>query len=965
MKFRYFLFLVVNMWLSLGAFQSAVAQTGGSYDLSWWTSDSGGGGATGGSYNMFGVAGQPDAEDAAGCPYEFKGGFILEEIPTPPPGFQTKLTASDATPGDQFGYAIAIDIQGPPNTTRRIVVGAPFDDDVAADSGAVYVFEYDTGFWYQRAKIKAAAPVAGDQFGAAVDVQGGTILVGAWLDDAPGSNSGSAYIFQGCGTTWSQVAQLTASDLAAGDNFGISVSLSGNRALIGSPRNDDAGDSSGSAYFYEDTSFGGDWSSIVETKVTFSTAAPFDRFGNSVSIDGSRAAIGCYLDDDLGSNSGAVLIFNNSIGFAWNETQKLVASDGITVDQFGRFVALDGPVLAVGVPLDNALNLASAGSIYTFVFNGASWVQEAKILASDITARDEFGYGISVDGAQVLSGARLNDLPSPIRNDAGKGYLHEGNFGTWTESQTITALDGLAGDQYGFSTGLESGTAIIGAPLHDAAGSNAGAVYLYGVTLTGPIPTVTPTASRSASPTNTVSPTPSMSPTRTPTASRSPSASRTPSASPSPTRSPSPSRTPTLTATITPSPSPTPTVSVTPSPSPTSLPGTKLTASDGFAGDQFGYSVSINQTDSTVVVGAPLHDALGSSAGAAYVFQYTGSVWIQRAKLMAFDGLAGDQFGYSVSVSGSYIAVGSPLDNHVLGTDAGSVYVFRDTSGGTWSSYVVTKLTASDGAAVDQFGAAVSLSGSFLAVGAPLDDDYGSSSGAAYIFEDTSGPSDWSSVTESKLTAYDGAVGDRFGISVATDGTRTVVGSYLDDDAGSNSGSAYTFLNSGGWAFEQKLFALDATTLDQFGKSVAIDSDVIMIGSQLDDDSGASSGSAYMFRYSGGWTQQAKIAASDASGGDEYGCAVAVHSTGGGGFALSGAHLDDPPASNAGSAYSHQFDGVSAWPQDAKLTAFDALAGDAFGFSVSLNHNDQAVIGAPLDDSPATDAGSAYVVDLN
>ena len=209
----------------------------------------------------------------------------------------------------------------------------------------------------------------------------------------------------------------------------------------------------------------------------------------------------------------------------------------------------------------------------------------------------------------------------------------------------------------------------------------------------------------------------------------------------------------------------------------------KLTASDGAANDQFGYSVSIS--GDYAVVGVWYDDDNGVASGSAYVFKRSGTSWQQEAKLLPSDGAAGDNFGISVTISGDYVVVGAVLDGD-NGNQSGSAYVFK-RSGTSWTQEA--KLLPSDGAANDRFGHSVSISGDYAVVGAFLDDDNGDGSGSAYLFK-RSGTS-WAQ--EAKLLPSDGAAVDFFGNSVSISGDYAVVGAIEDDDNGTDAGSAYIY----------------------------------------------------------------------------------------------------------------------------------------------------------------------------
>jgi hypothetical protein len=374
-----------------------------------------------------------------------------------------------------------------------------------------------------------------------------------------------------------------------------------------------------------------------------------------------------------------------------------------------------------------------------------------------------------------------------------------------------------------------------------------------------------------------------------------------------------------------------------------------LTASDGEAGDHFGRSVAVS--GNVAVVGAAEN---GDNSGSAYVFRYDGASWNQEQKLTASDGATDDLFGYSVAVSGNVAVVGAVLDDD-NGTDSGSAYVFR-YDGASWNQE--QKLTALDGWPDHYFGISVAVCGNVAVVGALWDDYNGTDKGSVYVFR-YDGLS-WTQ--EQKLTAADGAAFDHFGESVAVSENVVVVGADQDDDNGSDAGSAYVFRYDGAsWGQEQKLTALDGAMGDRFGGSVAVSGNVAVVGALRDDDNGANSGSAYVFRYDGAsWSQEQKLTASDGASADFFGNSVAVS----GNLAVAGAFDDDDNGTGSGSAYVFRYDEVS-WNQEQKLTASDGEAGDHFGRSVAVLGG-VAVVGASSHDIGSNESqGSAYVFDLS
>jgi len=311
--------------------------------------------------------------------------------------------------------------------------------------------------------------------------------------------------------------------------------------------------------------------------------------------------------------------------------------------------------------------------------------------------------------------------------------------------------------------------------------------------------------------------------------------------------------------------------------------------------------------------------------------------------ITASDAEDGDLFGFAVGTDGQSAIVGSWSDDD-NGSTSGSAYIFDADTGSQ-----LHKLTASDGASGDRFGSAVAISGNFAIIGSQRDDDGGSQSGSAYLFDVTTG------TQLHKLNASDASNGDRFGFSVAVSGNLAIVGSYRDDDNGSNSGSAYVFDTLTGSQL-LKLTPADGSGGDRFGYSVGISGNTAIVGSYLDDDFGSNSGSAYLFDLTTG-SQLHKLNAADAGGGDRFGFSVAIS----GANAIVGATREDSGGSNAGAAY--LFD-VASGAQLSKLTASDADTGDNFGFSVSISANN-AVVGSVFDDDEGLSSGSAYLFDVS
>jgi hypothetical protein len=301
------------------------------------------------------------------------------------------------------------------------------------------------------------------------------------------SNAGSAYIFTGSGNSWVQTAKITGNDAQANDNFGISVSLNsaGNVALITAPFEDPNGaTNAGSAYIF--TGSGNSW--VQTAKITGNDAQANDNFGISVSLNsaGSVALVGAQLEDPNGvSNAGSAYIFTGS-GNSWVQTAKITGNDAQTNDFFGISVSLNsaGNVALVGAYNEDLNEVTDAGSAYIFTGSGNSWVQTAKITGNDAQLSDLFGYSVSLNSAgNVALVGNFSEDPNGVSN-AGSAYIFTGSGNSWVQTAKITGSDAEAGDNFGYSTSLNSAgnVALVGAWNEDPRGiTNAGSAYFFSI----------------------------------------------------------------------------------------------------------------------------------------------------------------------------------------------------------------------------------------------------------------------------------------------------------------------------------------------------------------------------------------------------------------------------------------------------------------------------------------------------
>jgi len=379
----------------------------------------------------------------------------------------------------------------------------------------------------------------------------------------------------------------------------------------------------------------------------------------------------------------------------------------------------------------------------------------------------------------------------------------------------------------------------------------------------------------------------------------------------------------------------------------------ELSAPDLAAYDKFGYSVAFD--DSTIAIGAIGADDGGADSGSVYVYVRVGADWVLQQKLAPIELQAGDWFGFSVDLFGDTLIVGSPRDDDV-GGNAGSVYVF-ERSGSDWA--LPAKFYASDPGSGAYFGLDVALTGDRMVVGANGDDELGGRAGAAYVFV-RSAASAFGWREEAKLVASDGERLDDFGRAVCIEETRIVIGKQGDTTNGVSSGAAYVYdLIGSDWVEVAKLLPIDGDESDNFGRSVALSDDRVVVGSPTDDDAGDSSGSAYVFqRDDGVWSQVSKLLPIDGTPGAQFGTSVAILRE----RILVGASNDSQPTLGAGAVYEF-IRGEATWLGVGKFTVADPGQLDSLGWNLGIGEQG-FVSGAQNRDDVGPYAGVAYLFEL-
>jgi hypothetical protein len=373
--------------------------------------------AVSGDIAVVGAYGEDAGGSAAGAAYVFQrdaGGDNWGEV--------AKLVASDAEAGDYFGYSVAV-------SGEIAIVGAYGEDAGGSAAGTAYVFQRDVGGadnWGEVAKLVASDAEAGDYFGYSVAVSGDVAIVGGYGEDEWGSAAGAAYVFQrdwGGANNWGEKKKLPASDAGAGDSFGYSVAVAGDIAIVGAYGEDAGGSDAGAAYVFQRDNGGTDsWGEVKKLVASDPQAA--DYFGVSVAVGGDNAVVGATYEDERGSAAGAAYVFQRDVGGSdkWGQVKKLMADDAEAGDHFGSGVAVGGDIM-VGAAGEDAKG-SDAGAAYVFgedMGGTDNWGQVEKLMASDAQAGDFFGASVSLveGGGTAFAGAYFEDARG---SDAGAAY---------------------------------------------------------------------------------------------------------------------------------------------------------------------------------------------------------------------------------------------------------------------------------------------------------------------------------------------------------------------------------------------------------------------------------------------------------------------------------------------------------------------------------------------------------------
>ena len=382
------------------------------------------------------------------------------------------LTFNNASPSshEEFGYSVAIH-------GNLAVVGTQKDDKVASNAGSVSVFNLASATPEQpMLVIDNPSPTTNDYFGTAVAVAGTKIAISAYQDDTGGNNVGTVYIYDTTSPTpGTPIRTLLNPAPLAQDQFGNSVAMSGNFVIVGCAKNDvGAFADAGSAYVY-------DLSSATPTVpiLTFDNPAPAtdDWFGHSVSISGTKVAVGAHQNDTSAIDAGSVYVYDIASGTPTIPIRVLDNPSPALDDEFGYSVGISGNRILIGCRLDNA-GATDSGSAFLYDLSSPTpGTPVATLLPVNPSNEDYFGTAVAISGTRFVVGVPENDTQA---TDGGRGYVYEVTSATFPEPADIVSSENQPeGEQLGFSVAIDDNNVLMGAPLHDANTSGRGAAYLF------------------------------------------------------------------------------------------------------------------------------------------------------------------------------------------------------------------------------------------------------------------------------------------------------------------------------------------------------------------------------------------------------------------------------------------------------------------------------------------------------
>ncbi len=383
---------------------------------------------------------------------------------------RAKIVGPDVEYEDNFGRAVAID-------GDWILIGSPLDDDIADQSGAVYVYRRSGADWSFVQKLKAGDVTYSAQFGSAIAMDGSRAVIGAYTDSPSGLQAaGSAYVFELVGESWFQRAKLWASDASPNWSFGEAVDISGNVIVVGSWTAAGVAWLSGLAYVFEGA--GSSWSQTA--RLIPSDAGQGDAFGCSVAVDGSRLVVGASdWHQPPAASVGAAYVFERQVSGAWTQAQKLTPP-GAMNNYFGVDVTLQSDWILVGADSANVTG-PNSGVVYAFQFESGGWSLKQGFVGLDTKTGDRLGAWLDLDAGTVLVSGHLAD-DNATNNGGGYAFSLQGS--TWVQDGKLLPEDSYPSHLVGIELAVSGRTAVLGCPFDNSAcpqdpACNSGAAYVF------------------------------------------------------------------------------------------------------------------------------------------------------------------------------------------------------------------------------------------------------------------------------------------------------------------------------------------------------------------------------------------------------------------------------------------------------------------------------------------------------
>ena len=388
---------------------------------------------------------------------------------------KVKLVPSQGGEYEWFGTSISVN-------GDYAIIGAPGNAFLAAKSGSAYVYKRIGATWVEQTRLTRSSGKDSDLFGQSVSISGDRAVVGVpGYDIGRYVDHGAAIVYRRDGENWVPEATLVSGEPGGGGEFGYSVAVDGDYIIVGAPR--DA--PKGSAYIFMRS--GTNWA--PQAKLIGTRGPQGNKFGHSVAIDGHYAVVGDPEDEMNGPGSAYVFVRD---GTSWSPQANLSGSDPEAFDSFGQSVAIDGVLAVVGAPGHSPKEPFSDNGGVGYIFRrvGTGWSEEACLRAAEPEDIDipeyRAGTSVSISGSSVVLGAIHSHAPSAgALAFTGAAYLYNIALGNWVGEQKLVPGDGIEDDYFGRAVSIDGDYIIVGADLSDPRGNESGAAYAFGVTSAG------------------------------------------------------------------------------------------------------------------------------------------------------------------------------------------------------------------------------------------------------------------------------------------------------------------------------------------------------------------------------------------------------------------------------------------------------------------------------------------------